>query len=504
MASETSTRPRQPSLSGEGTQYRASYYNILVEDREWTLLFNGVTSGMARLTRAQSESLAPFLGPPKDRRAGVGRSAWNPPTFAPDELPANVRPLFDELRRGQFFSPCADDQFVRLKERFEWAKKNDPFLVTITTTLDCNLGCYYCYEDKSPIYLTSEGCDAILSWVKGEIERKQHDRLYVDWYGGEPMLNQVAIEYFSGRAVAYCDAAGIPYSASMISNGTRWPHEAVDFVQRTRIRHVQFTLDGNRRDHDRRRRFVAPDERGRSSFDDIITTIDRLLGALRIYLRINVDPGSADQVLSLIPLFTAKGWLVPGAKVYPYLAMIGPMTEHCGFLGKSKRFLELSRRFDELNNEFQGAIARVLGPDELVHLQFYPASVRLNCAAVGQNSVVFGPDGFMYKCGLEVGQTNFAHDRLNVPPTVAPKGSVIPLRIVAGPRRVGEAHPWNEYDPFSHPRCSECQYLPICMGGCPKVQFEQDEYYLGEQSVYWETNIDTLLRMYSDGYVSKS
>jgi radical SAM protein with 4Fe4S-binding SPASM domain len=55
---------------------------------------------------------------------------------------------------------------------------------------------------------------------------------------------------------------------------------------------------------------------------------------------------------------------------------------------------------------------------------------------------------------------------------------------------------WDRYDPFSHARCSECQYLPVCMGGCPKAQIERDEMQIGMQSAFWENNFDRIIQEY--------
>ncbi len=34
-----------------------------------------------------------------------------------------------------------------------------------------------------------------------QVAAKGHRKLYTDWYGGEPMLNREAIEYFTPRAL---------------------------------------------------------------------------------------------------------------------------------------------------------------------------------------------------------------------------------------------------------------------------------------------------------------
>jgi uncharacterized protein len=472
-------------------QYKPSFYNLIVSHGSWTLLFNGVTSGLMRLPKELADQLIPFLGDIRNRSAGSGLKEWNCQPFFQNELPTILQSIFNELLRGRFLIPNEEDEFSHLK-----------VLVTITTTMDCNLDCYYCFEDKSKIRLTSQSCDQILDWIKEQIDTQGHKRLYTDWYGGEPMLNQDAIEYFSTQIIEYCDSKNIDYSSSIISNGTIWPEDSKSFVQRTRIRHVQFTMDGPRQHHDRRRHYVASTTaEGLSSFDRIAETIDRLIGFVRIYLRINVDPWIGRDALLLIEFFKEKGWFKHGTHFYPYLAMIGPMTEHCGFLGNSHKILEFRNEFDKLNQEFQYMIAQYMDPRGIQHLQYYPMTKKINCAAVGHNSVIFGPDGLMYKCGLEVGNSDKAHDKLlssnslTIPTIKQNKKS--PFIILNQPKSV-LPNRWKDYDPFSHPKCSQCQYLPICMGGCPKVHFDKNEFYLEQQCKYWEENFDSIIRTYYD------
>ena len=130
-------------------RYKPSYYNLTVKHGQLTLLFNGVSSGLLRLGPELAEAIRPFLGQPRSRAAGKGLKDWDPPSFDRSELPAVLESVFDELLRGQIFVDYDCDEAALLKERFEHARKNSPFLVTITTTMDCNLGCYYCYENKS-------------------------------------------------------------------------------------------------------------------------------------------------------------------------------------------------------------------------------------------------------------------------------------------------------------------------------------------------------------------
>jgi len=76
--------------------------------------------------------------------------------------------------------------------------------------------------------------------------------------------------------------------------------DAKDFVQRTTIRHLQFTMDGPRQYHDRQRRYVSKTPETVSSYDKIVETIDRLIGFVRIYLRIKVNPWIGRDAMSLV------------------------------------------------------------------------------------------------------------------------------------------------------------------------------------------------------------
>lgn len=297
------------------------------------------------------------------------------------------------------------------------------------------------------------------------------------------MLNQPVIERFSKNMIPWCDEHGVRYRGSMICNGTCWPEDARAFIERNRIESIQFSLDGPKKHHDKRRGKIRSAGPGRdASFDEVMDTIGRVVGAARVYLRINVDPFIGWDALDVIEELEARGWLAGDRRFYPYLAVINAMTEHCGFIGKAQKFNDFYAIFDEIQREFYVRLGAWRGTETLEVLQYYPNRVSINCAAVSKNSAVFGPEGLMYKCGLDVGDVRRAHDAIGS--ASAPADRLDPER-------------WDAYDPFTHPRCGECQYLPICMGGCPKAQIDKDEAQVALQSAYWEANISKIIREYA-------
>jgi uncharacterized protein len=330
--------------------------------------------------------------------------------------------------------------------------------------------------------------DAIAGWMEREILERAHPRIHVDWYGGEPMLNQEVIEKISARMIAFCDARGVAYKGSMICNGTSWPDDKVAFVKRNRLDSIQFSLDGPERHQNKRRSMVG--ESGRKpSFDEVMGTIGALIGHTQIYLRVNVDPWVGWSALEVLDECEKRGWLAPDAQFYPYLAIINAMTEHCGFIGKVARFDQFHKEFAEIEQAFYARLGQFRDEKSFEVVQYFPNRIHLNCAAVSNNAMVFGPGGRMYKCGLDVGDDHRAHASLGV------DGAVAPVAAAAGPAPL-PADRWDRFDPFTHARCSECQYLPVCMGGCPKAQIEREEVVVRRQSEFWQDNFDRIIREY--------
>src|SRR5215213_2903101 len=470
-------------------RFRASYYNLRVPDGARTLLFNGVTGALLKLDRKLTRALTPWLGKDRPRTAGVGYGDWKAPEFRVAELPASIRERFPAFLDAGIFVPRDADERGGLRESYEHNRTAAPFFVTVTTTLDCNMRCYYCYQKDGELEKMSPAmADSIAGWMQREIETRGHRRIHVDWYGGEPMLNSEVIERISARMIGFCAAKGVTYKGSMICNGTNWPDDKVAFVKRNSIDSIQFSLDGPERHQNKRRSMVG--ENGRKpSFEEVMGTIGALVGQTQIYLRVNVDPRVGWSALEVLDECEKRGWLAPDTRFYPYLAIINAMTEHCGFIGKVAKFDDFHTEFAEIERAFYARLATFRDEKTLEVVQYYPNRVTLNCAAVSNNAMVFGPNGRMYKCGLDVGDNHRAHAALGQ------DGTVASMIAEAGPASLA-ADRWDRFDPFTHARCSECQYLPVCMGGCPKAQIEREEVVVRRQSEFWQNNFDRIIREY--------
>jgi uncharacterized protein len=291
---------------------RPSRYNFYVSGT----LFNALTGALVTLHGDDADALGACL---MQTEAAVAEEAVDP----------EFRAL---LRRGGFVVDAETDELEIVRERYRRARGETPAVLTITTTIDCNLGCYYCYEQRSTEALAVADVDAVVALARKQLEGGKR-ALHVDWYGGEPLLNVEFMEAASYALQEMCRAGRIRYVSSVISNGTVWPPDVEDFVRRHRIRQVQITFDGLEELHNRRRRYRSKREQAEmSSFSRSAELVDRLIGCVRVDVRYNIDPRNRDEFLPFIEFAIARGWFKGAYELVFQPARISAYTDKASFL----------------------------------------------------------------------------------------------------------------------------------------------------------------------------
>jgi uncharacterized protein len=423
-------------------------------------LFNASTGSVLRLQGADAAELSELLSGPR--------------TLIPQD--ALSGDLTARLRRNGFLVDSDFDELAVVRERYWRARGNAPVVLLVTTTMDCNLGCYYCYESRSPDALRITDVDEIVSIARERLGRQGKRSLHVDWYGGEPMMNLEFLEQASLALQELCRSEGMSYHASAISNGTHWPEDVGPFVARHKIRQVQISFDGLKRNHERRRRYRAgyrPSEDA-SSFDRAVRLVDRLLEHTRVDVRYNTDPGNAEDFAGFIDFAGERGWFDAPYRCVVMVAKLSAYSDRSAFM----RRRELSHdQFEELQ-----AIARRKLPreaqDDQDMVRGFPHPRTSVCGALAPDSAVIGADGLEYRCGLQVGEVHRAVGRF-------------------GETRKGETFPdqawWKTFDPTTLPTCSRCSFLPVCWGGCPKRHLDGSQTDIQSEGRFWRTNLPRLI-----------
>lgn len=415
-----------------------SRYTFRVRLTEGFALYNSSTGSVLRLGGPDAEELSALLS---GDRTLISQRAL-------DEA------LIIRLRRNGFLVDPDFDEVAAVQEHYWAARGNAPVVLVVTTTMDCNLGCYYCYESRWADALAIKDVATLVRIADERLGRQGKRTLHVDWYGGEPLMNPGFLEEGSLALQSFCRSGWIKYHASIVSNGTRWPAEVGPFVIRHKIRPVQISFDGMKANHDRRRRYRA-DYRSptdTSSFEQATVLVDKLVRHTRVDIRFNADHGNAGDLTHFIRFAVSRGWFDAPFRCVFMVAKLSAYSDRSTFL----RPHELSQeQFEELQR-IAGSMLPTESQDDQDLVGGLPHPRTSVCGALAPNSAVVSADGLEYRCGLQVGEPHRAVDRLG------PQ-----LTFLGQPEVFHDRGWWDGFDPTTLPTCSRCSFLPMCWEAAP-------------------------------------
>jgi len=338
--------------------------------------------------------------------------------------------LLDDLRKMQSMDADEDTELLKLK-LYHQSRKFDrnSLILTINPTLSCNFACPYCFEHEHPaVYMTDEAEDEIVKFVAS----KNVSTLRVTWFGGEPLLGFRRILSLTPRLQEI-----VPdYSGGMISNGYLLTKEVIEQLTALKIKSIQITIDGIGENHDSKRCLKD----GSPTFDRIIKNIRECRAfapEVRIAVRVNLDRNNTDDFIKVCDYFKSSG--IEGVDITPgFIVDRGEENTSCSLAHK----------------EIVKFAVDTYGSKGIQAVQFYPSLNRGECSACQANAMVIGPEGELYKCWEEVGRKDCIIGYLD-----GRKGNEVHhLRYLVG------------VDKFSDSECLECELLPLCDGGCPRVR----------------------------------
>ncbi len=308
--------------------------------------------------------------------------------------------------------------------------------LTIAPTMACNMQCPYCYENKDGRVMTAEIQDMLVEFVKTHLcASPSINTLSVNWYGGEPLLQKKIIYNLSEKFLNICSERGIQYRASMVTNGSLLDAEtAKKLVEDCKVSNVQITIDGMPKRHNMRRIFVD----GTDSFDVIVKNIEDCRDFLPISVRVNVDRENISDVESLLKYFVEeKRWK---GNPHIYIAPVKNYTASCKQeCFQNQEFADASREF---NNSYY-AVDR-----DIVTSRLFQHRPIVFCGAECVENYVIDPEGYYYNCWLLIGDKRRNSGHISKPYTVS-----------------SEYYKWLSIG--IPQKCESCEYLPMCVGGCP-------------------------------------
>ena len=172
---------------------------------------------------------------------------------------------------------------------------------TILTTTGCNARCAYCFEKGiKPVHMTLETADKTAQFIINH--RGEHQKVQIDWFGGEPLVNFKVMDLICTRLIEY----GVNYFSRIATNGYLFNEIMTEKdVQLWHLKRAQITIDGTEQNYNRIKAFTQSD--GPSPFKRVLNNIGMLLNAgIKITVRLHVSNDNVPDIRKLIELIAEK------------------------------------------------------------------------------------------------------------------------------------------------------------------------------------------------------
>ncbi len=350
--------------------------------------------------------------------------------------------LYEMLRRKHFIVDNDYDEYLLYKSIMLTQREQRTFLhLTLAPTMECNFRCFYCFETEKPKGKMSPGTmDSIVKYISSS---NKLEKIYLTWFGGEPLmaLDEMVTFYDKLMAVYHKD-----FASNIITTGYYLDRHAISVLQKINVGSVQITLDGNREHHNKIKRTPECQD----VFGRVLDNIDILTATapeIDVAFRINLTKQNVGDFTELYRYLARR---YHGKKVVIVPAFVRDRTD---FSHDNSYCVDrdgiVSFVLSQWNNE------RIYSP----WLE-YPSSACNECAIRDKMSISFDSEGYAYKCWETIGKRKHAIGKIKEDGTIGDVNTVLLNRQLYGA------------DIFDDDKCRECVYLPICHGGCPMERIE--------------------------------
>lgn len=380
---------------------------------------------------------------------------------------AKVHPQFYEflVEKGFFVEDDIDES---LRQRMEWSKKNGVnYGITINPTLDCNMRCWYCYEDHNKHTMMDEN---VVSSIKALIDKKTQDQdlkhLNICFFGGEPLLAfQDVVSPLSQWACSLCEDRGKKITIGFVTNAYLLFEEVLDELETLKVNSpisFQITLDGNEHYHN----LVRHTLNGKGSYAKIIEHSKAALQRkMSVVLRFNYTKSNIHSFVDV--LSDLKD--IPESD-RNYLAIdLHRVWQDASDEGTEEEADRLRQALT--NGHFQ--VRNKLSIE------------KYRCYADQENHVVVNYNGDLYRCTAR----DFTNEKREG--VINKNGDLI----------------WNEKSQnrdaikYGNPFCMDCSIYPLCHGTCSQNKLESHvvngcyfNYQEKDKREIVERRINTLLK----------
>lgn len=364
-------------------------------------------------------------------------------SFTEGQIKSEFESMLAEL--GFIVIADNDEKYIFDILRNQFAYKNDKCVnITIYPTQACNARCFYCFEQNEQKYwMTEETADEVVDYITRTLS--VDNELIFRWFGGEPLLSEKIIDRIINGVDSYFEGKLI-YHSIIITNNSLITDELLEKFKTTwHVRKVQTTIDGYRKEHDKRKAYVD------SSIDRYQQTLDNIGKILE-----------AD-------IFAICRFNFDKYNMYQFEAVLEDLKE---FKDNPKFFIHATTLRNKIHSE-EEARKRYIYPEDykefytyvleqLFEKGFYkdvvnilPLRARNVCLACTIGGLIINSEGKFFRCLQHyLDEDNCVGD------------------CQVGILYNDAYQKWFEMMKRMPEECKKCKYLPCCQGGCKHYRME--------------------------------
>lgn len=338
--------------------------------------------------------------------------------------------LFQLLVENEFIIADDFDEYeVAAFRRKQMQFDSTMYQVMVNTTLDCNLNCWYCYENRvEGSFLKADVIEAIKKNIEFEYRSVPFITLKVSFFGGEPFLYFEGIKELLSFTKEFCDQRKIELIADFTTNATLIAEEQIEFLREFQC-HFQVPIDGNRAIHNRIKKGKDPSVDMYQKTIDALRLISSSIPKRWVALRVNFDNRILREIDDIIADFD--------------------------FLDRRKGYVILKKVWqipkDQVDVEsLYKAIQKFLNKKFLV--DYYVMPKGCVCYAEKYRLALFNYDGKVFKCS-----TLSSFDEAHTLGT---------LDFTTGQLRWDPCKISYWMKDMIPEKCKKCKWFPACLGPC--------------------------------------
>ncbi|MDE6947172.1 MAG: hypothetical protein K2P14_08325, partial [Anaeroplasmataceae bacterium] len=304
--------------------------------------------------------------------------------------------------------------------------------------------------------LSKDDIEEITKYVKKHLG--EYSALFVDWFGGEPMLEKQSITYLSELFIEESRKRGKLYFSSMTTNGLLLDVDSFKCMIENKVSSFQITLDGLKNTHN----FTRPLLGGGGSFEKIILNLrnirDNVRGRFNIIIRTNVNIEVLEQIEDYLAFLNKEF-----GKDDRFLFYFRPVGD---WGGENVRQLG-----DSMITNLDDLYEKILDSREVLNYRFYWNLLKNSiCQAAYRNAYVIVPNAKLLKCTCDLDNENNEI------------GQLVNGDFCIDQSKLAD---WIIYDYTEDEKCVSCpQYASCYRNTCPLNRIKGKKYPCGYDNKY--------------------